>query len=353
MSIIKNTFGKLPDGREVFSYSLKNKNGAEVRIIDYGATLTNIFMPDREGRLADVIGGFDTLEGYMTAKGYQGATIGRYSNRIANAAFTLDGKEYKLTSNEYANQLHGGIEGFDKKLWKATAIDADEPTLELTYFSPDDEEGFPGNVDVKVTYKLSNDNALHINYKATTDKKTPFNMTNHSYFNIGGYNRGTVRDQILMLDADAFLATDEELIPTGEICNVTGTPFDFRTPKEIGRDIEADDINIKYGKGYDACFIFEGGETSEPVLRATVYDKESGRFLEMYTDQPCIQIYTYNEPTDPAHPLKNGTLLDKYSFICLETEKMPDSPNHENFTNSILEVGEVYDYTTIYKFSTK
>ena len=353
MSITKKSFGKLPDGREVSIFSLINASGAEVRIMDYGATVTNIFMPDREGTLADVIGGFDTLEEYMTAEGYQGATIGRYSNRIAKSRFTLDGIEYNLSTNEYANQLHGGICGFDKKIWNVNIVEADEPTIEFTYLSPDNEEGFPGNLSVTTKYVLTDDNSLIIDYKATTDKRTPVSLTNHSYFNIGGYDRGTVKDQLLMIDADAFLETDSELIPTGKICSVENTPFDFRTPKEIGRDIEADDINIKYGNGYDSCFVFTKKDTKEIAHRVTVYDNISGRRLDVYTDQPCIQIYTYNKPTDPDHPLKNGTVVDKYSFICLETEVMPDSVNHSHFTNAILNVGETYSSTTIYKFSVK
>jgi len=353
MSIKKELFGRLPDGKEAYIYTLVNKNGAVLKMTDYGATLVSIIVPDRNGKLDDVIAGYDTLDEYLTKEGYQGATIGRFGNRIARSTFTVDGMTYELSSNEGQNQLHGGKVGFNQKVWDVVTEDSDEPALIFSCISPDGEEGFPGTLNVTVTYRLTKDNAVSISYRATTDKKTPVNLTNHAYFNIGGYASGDIREQILTLDACAFLPTDAELIPTGEIRSVEGTPFDFRAPKKIGKDITADDINIKYGNGYDHCFVFEGGETKEPVLRASLYDEASGRILEMYTDQPCVQIYTYNESTPKNYPFKNGVELPVYALVCLETEKMPDSVNHANFTNVYLNPGEIYTHNTIYKFSTK
>ncbi len=353
MSIKKELFGKCPDGQDVYIFSLKNTLDSEIKIMNYGATLVSISVVDREGKFADVIAGYDTLEEYIRGKSYQGAIVGRYANRIAKGEFSLDEKKYTLYTNDGRNHLHGGKNGFDKKIWNAQEIDGDEPSLVLSYTSPDGEEGYPGTLKIKVTYTLKADNSLYIDYKATTDKKTPINMTNHAYFNLAGYDSRSIREQIMMLDADCFLPTDEELIPTGEIRSVEGTPFDFRVPKEIGKDIESEDICIKYANGYDHCFVFSGGETKAPVLRGSLYDKKSGRYMELFTNQPCVQIYSFNEATPKDCPFKKGTVLPLYSLVCLETQKMPDSVNHDNFNNVYLSAGETYDYTTIYKFSVK
>ena len=353
MSIEKRFFGKLCSGEEVYSYTLQNKNGMKVKILSYGGAIAELWTPDRNGSFADLVGGYDSLDSYVGGDGYQGALIGRVGNRIAKGRFTLDGVKYTLAVNNGENHLHGGDVGFDSKVWSVTEVDSDEPELELGYLSPDGEEGYPGALDVKVTYKLTADNALSINYRATTDKKTVLNLTNHTYFNLAGYTHGTVLDHELYLDADSFLPTDEGLIPTGELRSVEGTPFDFRTPKTLSRDFYADDICLKLAGGYDHCLNFTGGETGRIERRAELYHPDSGRVMEVYTDQPCVQLYTGNFLNNEKYPFKGGFAQRKQSFVCLETQHMPDSINHGNFTDCTLSPGEVYDYTTVYKFSTR
>lgn len=349
--IEKQFFGRLEDGRTVSRYTLVNENGMSVRISDFGGTLLGLLVPDKNGRFTDVIGGYDNLCDYVHASGYQGALIGRYGNRICEGKFALDGKEYSLYLNNNGNHLHGGKEGFDKKIWDAEAIDVEEPRLVLTYVSPDGEEGYPGTLTVKVTYTLKSENALSIRYEATTDKKTILNLTNHTYFNLGGYASGTVREHALWLDADSYLKTDDKLIPTGEIASVEGTPFDFRTAKKVGRDIDCDHPDLKKAGGYDHCFNFVGGESEDVKLRAVLKDEASGRTMKMYTNQPCVQLYTGNFLEDDGHPFKGGHVKFKQMALCLETQHMPDSIHHENFTDVVLDVGQKYDYTTVYAFS--
>ncbi|MBQ8141038.1 MAG: galactose mutarotase [Clostridia bacterium] len=353
MSIKKKLFGTLSDGSEVYSYTLRNRSGMKVKIMSLGGAVMQIKVPDRNGCFADVVGGYDSLDSYVGGDGYQGALIGRFGNRIAGGTFTLDGVKYTLAVNNGKNHLHGGDAGFDSKVWSVAERDSDEPELVLNYVSPDGEEGYPGRLDVTVTYKLSADNALSIIYRAETDKKTIINLTNHSYFNLAGYADGDILDHELYLDADSYLPTDETLIPTGELRSVEGTPFDFREPKKIGRDFYADDPALKCAGGYDHCFNFRGGETDTPVKRAELYDAESGRAMEVFTDQPCVQVYTGNFLNNEKFPFKNGFKQRPQSFVCLETQHMPDSINHENFTDCVLNAGEVYDYTTIYKFSVR
>ena len=353
MSISKTLFGTLPDAREVHEYTLSNSLGMTVKLLDYGATIREIHVPDKTGKFDDVIAGYDTLDSYVNADGYQGAVIGRIGNRICNGKFTLDGKEYDLYINNGPNHLHGGKEGFNAKLWSAEMTDGDEPSVVFSYVSPDGEEGYPGTLKVSVKYTLSKDNALSINYVATTDKKTIVNLTNHSYFNLGGYGSGSVHSHILSLDAPYYLPTDENLIPTGEIRSVKGTPFDFTEPKEIGRDINADCIDLKTAGGYDHCFYFGDGADKAIAKRAELYESNSGRVMEMYTYQPGVQIYTGNFVNNQRFPFKAGVVQKKQTLVCLETQKMPDSINHDNFTSVVLDAGEVYDYTTVYKFSTK
>ena len=351
MSIEKKFFGKLCGGEEVYSYTLQNKSGMSVKILSYGGTVVELYAPDREGNIADLVGGYDSLDFYVGGDGYQGALIGRVGNRIAKGVFELEGVKYTLATNNGENHLHGGAVGFDSRVWSVTEVDSDEPELELSYLSPDGEEGYPGNLSVVVTYKLTTDNALSIHYRATTDKKTVVNLTNHTYFNLAGYTHGTVLDHELYLDADSFLPTDEGLIPTGELRSVEGTPFDFRTPKTLGKDFRADDICLKLAGGYDHCLNFTGGETGRVERRAELYHPESGRVMEVYTDQPCVQLYTGNFLNNEKYPFKGGFAQRPQSFVCLETQHMPDSINHENFTDCTLSPGEVYDYTTVYKFS--
>jgi len=351
MGISKVFFGKLSDGRSVTEYTLENKNGVKVKLLDYGATVKEIHVPDRNGNFADVVAGYASLDSYVNADGYQGAVIGRVGNRICRGKFTLDGKDYSLFINNGPNHLHGGEFGFNSKVWDVETVSEDEPSIIFSYISPDGEEGYPGTLKVSVKYTLSSDNALSINYVATTDKKTIVNLTNHSYFNLGGYDSGSIHSHELMLDAEYYLPTDDTLIPTGEIKSVKGTPFDFTTSKEIGRDISSNNQDLIFARGYDHCFYF--GESENIVKRAELYDKNSGRVMEMFTNQPAVHIYTGNYVNNEEYPFKGGVAQEEQTLVCLETEKMPDSINHDNFTNVILEPGEVYDFTTVFKFSVK
>ena len=351
--IKKELFGVLTDGTQVYAYTLSNKNGMEVKILSYGGALAQIKVPDRNGCFSDVIGGYDCLASYVGGDGYQGALIGRFGNRIARGKFTLDGKEYSMFINNGVNHLHGGEFGFNAKVWDVTEADGEEPALILHILSPDGDEGYPGNLDLTVTYKLSLQNGLSLHYVATTDKTTILNLTNHTYFNLGGYASGSIHPLQLWLDADTYLPTDDTLIPTGEIRSVEGTPFDFRTAKEIGKDINEDNVDLKLAGGYDHCLNFVGGETKEPVKRGELYDPATGRVMEMYTNQPCVQFYSGNFLTNAEFPFKGGYKQVPQTLLCLETQHMPDSINHENFTNCVLKPGEVYDYTTEYRFSVK
>ncbi len=353
MSIKKKLFGTLSDGTEVYSYTMRNANGMKVKILSYGGVIAQIKVPDKKGTFTDVVGGYDCLDSYVRGDGYQGALIGRWGNRIAKGKFTLEGKEYSLFINNGVNHLHGGEFGFNAKVWDVTEKDGDEPMLVLHILSPDGDEGYPGALDLTVTYKLSAQNGLSIRYEATTDKTTVLNLTNHTYFNVAGYASGSVHPLILWIDADTYLPTDETLIPTGEIRSVAGTPFDFRVPKTVGRDIGADCEDLRIAGGYDHCLNFAGGETAEPIKRAELYDPESGRVMEVYTDQPCVQLYSGNFLTNEEFPFKGGYKQVPQTFLCLETQHMPDSINHEGFTNCILKPDEKYDHTTEYRFSVR
>lgn len=351
MSIEKKAFGILADGRKVSAYTLRNEAGAKVKIIDFGGALVQIKVPDREGNNADVICGYDQLDSYINGDGYQGALIGRFGNRIGGSKFTLDGKTYKVSVNDNGvNSLHGGICGFNAKIWNAEMVDGDEPSLILTLTSPDGEEGYPGKLDVKVTYTLTANNSVVIDYYAVCDKPTILNLTNHAYFNLGGYNSGKIFDHKLWLDADSYLPTDEKLIPTGEIRSVTGTPFDFTTEKTIGQDFDLTNTDLGLAGGFDHCFNFKGGETEEPVLRGILTDEKSGRQMKMYTNQPCVQFYSGNFLNNEKYPFKNNYPQGLQNALCLETQKMPDAINHDNFTDCVLRPGQEYKYTTIYEF---
>ncbi len=354
MSISKKFFGKLSDGREVFAYTMTNSNGVSAKILTYGGAIAQLCVPDRNGCFTDVVGGYDCLDSYVNGDGYQGALIGRIGNRICKGKFTLEGKEYSMFINNGVNHLHGGQYGYNAKVWDVLeAEDADEPILKLHILSPDGDEGYSGNLDVTVTYTLTNQNGLCIHYEATTDKTTIVNLTNHCYFNMNGYASGSIAEQILMLDADTYLPTDDTLIPTGEIKSVEGTPFDFRAPKKIGKDIGADDNDLLLAGGYDHCFNFVGGESKTPVKRAELYSEESGRVMEVYTNQPCVQFYSGNFLKNEKYPFKGGYRQVKQTLLCLETQKMPDSINHKNFTDCVLTPDKKYDYTTEYRFSIK
>jgi aldose 1-epimerase len=345
MAVQKELFGHLADGTAVDIYTLVNKAGLEARITTYGAILVSLKTPDRNGVLADVTLGFDDLAGYLGTHPYFGAIIGRYGNRIAQARFTLDGIEYRLAANNNANSLHGGIKGFDKVVWKAEPVESGRgPGLKLTYLSRDMEEGYPGNLAVTVVYTLTDANELEIRYEATTDKATPVNLTNHAYWNLKGEGRGDILGHVLQLEAEAVTAVDSavNLIPTGEITPVAGTPFDFTTPHAIGERI------ARVEGGYDHNFVLRGSGT--PALAAHVEEPESGRVMEVWTDQPGIQLYTGNF-LDGSVVGKGGKAYQKHFAFCLETQHFPDSPNHPNFPSTILRPGEVYRTVSVYKFS--
>ncbi len=349
-----SVFGKLEDGTEIDQFTLKNNDGMEVSIITYGGRITTLKAPDKNGNYEDVVIGFDSLSQYTKSNPYFGALIGRYGNRIANGEFKLDNETYKLPKNNGANSLHGGELGFDKVVWTAEEMPAEDhsTSLKLTYTSKDMEEGYPGNLKTTVIYTLTDDNALEVAYEATTDKKTVVNLTQHSYFNLSGDFNEPILDHEVMINADEFLPVDETLIPTGELRKVAGTPFDFREPKTVGQEINADNDQIKKGGGYDHCWVLNDPDAGER-LAATAYDPKSGRFLEVYTDEPGIQFYTGNF-LDGSLPQKgeNGTYAKRTGF-CLETQHYPDSPNQEEFPTTILNPGETYNSTTTFKFLVK
>jgi aldose 1-epimerase len=354
--IQRSPFGELRDGRTATIYTLRNSSGVEARIADYGGTVVSLKVPDREGRLGDVVLGFSTLGEYVEDSPYFGCVVGRYGNRIANGKFTLDGTEYELATNNDPGSipcaLHGGIEGFDKKLWEAKPIvevlKAGAQGLKLTYTSPDGEEGYPGTLNVTVTYWLSDENELRIEYVATTDKATPVNLTNHSYFNLKGEGEGTINDHELMLAASKFLPVTIGLIPTGELRPVEGTPFDFTSPQVIGARLDVDHEQLKFGGGYDHCWVLDSQDGSL-ALAARVYEPSSGRVLEVWTTEPGIQFYGGNF-LDGTLTGKSGRRYPYRGGFCLETQHYPDSPNQSDFPSTILSPGDTYRTETVYKF---
>ena len=351
MSIVRAPFGVMPSGEAVDQYTLQNAGGSSVSIITYGGTLTAIRVPDRAGKLSDVCLGFDTLEKYLNVPGYMGALIGRYANRIGGARFTLNGKTYSLYPNEGENTLHGGKVGFNRKVWAAQTVS--EPGVErlvLTCRSEDGEEGYPGALDVRVTYSFDDEDELTIHYEAVCDQDTVVNLTNHCYFNLAGHNSGTVEDHVIQINADRFTVVRPDSIPTGELRPVDGTPFDFRKPEKIGARIESDDPQVKFGGGYDHNFNLNKGSTFAKA--AELYDEKSGRVMSVYTDQPGVQIYTSNMMNGDVK-FKGGLAQIPRSAICLETQHAPDSPNHPDFPTTTLRAGEKYDTTTVYAFDVK
>lgn len=345
-SVQKMDFGKTPDGTPVELYTLSNGR-VTAKVMTYGGIITELHVPDRAGKTADVVLGFDTLEDYIARSPHFGAITGRVANRIARAEFTLDGKEYKLAANNGPNTLHGGKKGFDKVVWKAQDVSGPAgPAVKLTYLSRDGEEGFPGNLNVAVTYTLTDDNALRIDYTATTDKATPVNLTNHSYFNLAGHASGTILDQELMLAADQYTPSDDQYIPTGQIAPVGGTPLDFTTPTAIGARIGQ--IQGEPG-GYDHNYVIRPSGSS-PAFAARARDPKSGRVLEMYTTEPGVQLYTSNF-MDGNLKGKGGAAYKKHQAFCLEAQHYPDALHHPNFPSIILRPGATYSQTTIYKFS--
>ena len=345
MSIQKSLFGKTSGSEVVDLYTLVNQHGLTAKIMTFGAILTELQVPDRGGKMGGVVLGFDNFEPYAKGHPFFGAIAGRYANRIAKGRFNLNGKEYKLAINNGPNHLHGGLKGFDKRVWKAEPLDtAQGPALRLICLSPDGDEGYPGNLRVTVTYALTDKNELRIDYAATTDKATPINLTNHSYFNLAG--AGNVLDHELQISADNYTSVDEGLIPTGEIKSVKGTPLDFTKPKKIGQDIAGVPAYIK---GYDHNFVLNNdGKSIAFCARAS--EPKSGRVMEVYTTEPAVQLYTGNN-LNGSLTVMNGAKYDKHAGFCLETQHFPDSPNHPNFPSTVLRPSEKFQSTTIYRFS--
>jgi aldose 1-epimerase len=346
-------FGKMPDGRDVRIFTLASASGVTVRVMEYGATVTSIRTPDRDGKIADIALGCGTLEDYRAGNAYLGAIVGRYGNRIGGASFPLDGKRCQLTRNEGENQLHGGRRGFGKVVWEGVAVDAPGGSaVRFRYVSPDGEEGYPGTVDMTVTYTLAQDDELRIEYAGTTDQPTILNPTHHSYFNLTGDFSRTVLGHRLTIAADAITPVDERLIPTGELRDVTDTPFDFRRAKEIGFQIDATGglaAQLAIAGGYDHNFVLRGGGRRLRQV-AEAFDPESGRVLTVFTDQPGMQFYSGNS-LDGSIRGKDGVRYRRRTGFCLEAQNFPDAPNKPDFPSAVLRPGEVYRQTTIYKFS--
>jgi aldose 1-epimerase len=350
--ITKRPFGKTADGVAVHLYTLCNAKGMEVAITNYGGIVLSLKVPDRQGSLDDVVLGYDTLAEYIADNPYFGAIIGRYGNRIGRGKFTLDGQEYTLAQNNNENHLHGGMKGFDKVVWKAKGILGDKgPGLVLTYTSRDGEEGYPGNLDVSVTYIVTQENELRIHYVATADKPTPVNLTNHSYFNLAGQGIGNILGHELTLCADRFTPVDEGLIPTGQLRPVEGTPMDFRKPVAIGARVDQEDEQLGFGGGYDHNWVLNK-PAGELALAARVYEPKRGRVMEVFTTEPGIQFYCGNF-LDGSNVGKGGKVYRHRYGFCLETQHFPDSPNKPAFPSTVLRPGEEYSTTTVYKFSAK
>lgn len=349
MAITSREFGKNEKGELVTLYTMTNAVGASVSMIDYGATLQSIIVPDCEGEMADVITGFDTMDGYLVSHGHMGETIGRYGNRIGDAWFEIDGVTYKVAANNGKNHLHGGNVGFGVRMWETTTIEKEgEDTLAFHLFSPDGEENYPGNLDVNVTYTWDDDCNLTIRYKATTDKATLCNMTNHAYFNLAGHDHGTIKDHVVFIDADAITKVDDGLIPTGVPYPVSQTPLDLRDGMYVGDGLEDMETSQQmiYAGGYDHNYILKKGTAIGTA--AIVHEEVSGRTMEVITDQPGVQFYTANTTNIPGG--KGGAVYGNYSALCLETQHFPDAPHNPQWDTTLLRPGEIYDTTTIYAF---
>src|SRR5947209_1045925 len=350
--ITKEPFGTLSSGEEISLYRFRNRNGVEVAITNFGGRVVQIHVPDRTGRVADVVLGFDDLAGYVQKNPYFGALVGRYANRIANAKFKLDGIEYCLDANSPPNTLHGGKRGFDSVPWRASeSQNSQGARLDLQYRSADGEEGFPGNLDARVQYSLTDGNELRIDFTATTDKKTVLNLTNHTYFDLAGQGSGTVLDHVFEIAADRFVPVDPNLIPTGQLPPVAGTPFDFRHPARAGERIDADDEQLKRAIGYDHTYVLNHSGAA-PGFAARAVDPASGRMLEVFTTQPGVQFYTGNH-LDGTVKGKGGVVYAFRTGFCLETQHFPDSPNQPDFPSTELNPGDTWKSTTIFRFGIK
>ncbi|MBI1389622.1 MAG: galactose-1-epimerase [bacterium] len=354
LDIVKAPFGETPSGEAIDIYTLTNAAGMSARIMTYGAIVVSLQAPDRDGNFDDVTLGFDTLDGYFKDSPYFGAIVGRYGNRIGDAKFVLDGETYTLARNNGPNALHGGVAGFDKRVWDAKVVRHNgQPALELSYVSEDGEEGYPGKLRCEVTYSLNNQNELTIEYRAKTNEATPLNLTNHTYFNLRGHQRlGDILGHELTLNANWYTPVDDTLIPTGEILSVKGTPMDFTSPHPIGERINSDDPQIKIGGGYDHNFVLNKIEADALTFGGRVYEPESGRVLEFYTTQPGVQFYSGNF-LDGSNVGKGGVAYQYRYGFCLETQHFPDSPNKSQFPSTILHKNEDYHQVTMYRFSAR
>jgi len=348
----KQAFGKSPDGQAVDLYTLSNKNGVEIAIMSYGAIIVSIRVPDRTGKFADVVLGFDSLDGYLKGHPYFGAVVGRYGNRIAKGKFTLNGQTYTLAKNNGENSLHGGLKGFDKQVWPAKDLTNDDnASLQLVYLSKDGEEGYPGNLTTTVTYTLTATDELKIEYALDTDKDTVANVTNHSYFNLAGQGEGDVLGHEVHLNADRFTPVDTTLIPPGELRKVSGTPFDFTRSRPIGERIGMNDEQLTFGKGYDHNWVLNG-TPGTLEFAARVQEPKSGRTLEVFTTEPGIQFYTGNF-LDGTLTGKGGKVYKQRYGFCLETQHFPDSPNKPSFPSAVIKAGTRYQSTTVFRFTAR
>jgi aldose 1-epimerase len=344
MTVEKGIFGKLSQNKAIDSFILKNKVGAEAKLISFGATLVSLKMPDKNNKLADIVTGYDDLAGYMNDACYFGCTVGRFANRISKAKFKLNGNEYKLIANVGKNHLHGGIKGFNRAPWHGSEFEDSEGCgVVFKYLSPDCEEGYPGNLDVTVTYTLTDDNELKISYEATTDKKTIINLTNHSYFNLAGHDKGSILAHRIKLNADAITVVDGDFIPTGQLKDVKNTVFDLTTLKQIGENIGGFEF------GYDFNYVLNKPSPQELSYAAKVVEPKSGRVMEIYTTEPAVQFYTGNYLNGVKG--KDGAVYKKHDAFCLETQHFPDSPNRPEFPSVVLEPKSVYRHYTVHRFS--
>ena len=350
--VTKESFGKTSDGQQVDLYTLRNTRGAEAKITNYGAIVTSLKVADRNGKFDDVVLGFNDFDSYLKNDPYFGAIVGRYGNRIAKGRFTLNGVEYKLATNNGENHLHGGIKGFDKVVWTGRELKSPAgPAVVMTYLSKDGEEGYPGNLDVRVVYTLTNNNELKIDYTATTDKDTVANLTHHSYFNLAGEGNGDILNHLVTINANRFVPTDAGSIPTGKLMNVAGTPFDFLKPMGIGVRINQDHEQLKFGSGYDHTWVING-RPGVMRLAASAYEATSGRVMQVWTTEPGVQFYTGNF-LDGTKTGKSGKVYERRFGFCFETQHYPDSPNHPSFPTTTLKKGQTFKSTTIYRFSTR
>jgi len=349
MKINQREFGRMPSGEIIPLYTLQNSHGHSISVTPFGAIITSIIVPDREGKPGDVVLGYDRLEDYLRENPYFGCVAGRYANRVAKGKFNIEGKEYILTINDGPNHLHGGTDGFDKKIWQTRTISEEEFVgIELSCRSPDGEEGYPGNLEVTVRYTWNDRNELRVEYQATSDKITICNLTQHSYFNLRDAGRTPILDHLLMIDAETITPVNETLIPTGEYMQVASSPFDFRKPTAIGLNIGSDHPQIEFGKGYDHNFVLKG-KAGELRPAAVLTDPASGRSLTVSTTEPGLQFYSGNF-LDGRLKGKGGTVYGLRHGLCLETQHFPDSPNHNRFPSTLLKPGEIYSSTTVYTF---